>query len=525
MIVRHLAVVGAVVGGLCGTLLSWSGAERLMGQDVTTAKPALGINLAGPADWNTELPFVDVFHLSRPWISQREGAAWGNGPKLVVDEHGWVKQLEPNCFAETPLCTIEGGHYPSGRWTVLWQGTGKLEMSHGRVVESGAGRMVLEIDSSRGTMFLRLKETSPDDPVRGIQVLMPGITPQQAAENPWNPEFLRRWSRMACVRLMDFQETNNSHLQHWNDRPLPEDATYSEQGIPVELLCDLANRLDCDAWFCMPHGADDEFVDQFARMVQEKLKAPHRAYVEYSNEVWNSQFAQHRYAAERGQQTKLAEKSWEAAWRYYAQRSVEIFNIWQKHMDDQRLVRVLASQGANAYVSEQILLHENAGQHADVLAIAPYVSFNVPLQGERRTAAEVASWSVDKLMDEMEQRSLPESIGWMREQKRWADQFKLKLVCYEAGQHMVGIGGAENNEALTQLLQAANAHPRMGKIYDDYYQAWEEVGGDLLCHFSSVSQWSKWGSWGLLEYADSSAESSPKYQATMQWAERWQQNK
>lgn len=29
------------------------------------ARPRLGMNLAGPADWNTELPFVDVFRLSR----------------------------------------------------------------------------------------------------------------------------------------------------------------------------------------------------------------------------------------------------------------------------------------------------------------------------------------------------------------------------------------------------------------------------------------------------------------------------
>ena len=36
------------------------------------AKPALGINLAGPADWNTELPFVDAFRLSRAWISQKK---------------------------------------------------------------------------------------------------------------------------------------------------------------------------------------------------------------------------------------------------------------------------------------------------------------------------------------------------------------------------------------------------------------------------------------------------------------------
>ena len=29
------------------------------------------------ADWNTELPFVDVFRMSRPWISQKQGARFG----------------------------------------------------------------------------------------------------------------------------------------------------------------------------------------------------------------------------------------------------------------------------------------------------------------------------------------------------------------------------------------------------------------------------------------------------------------
>ena len=86
------------------------------------AKPRLGMNLNGPADWNTELPFVDVFRLSRPWISQRKGQPWGKGPELALDEHGWVKRLEPDCWAETPLCTIEGGHYPAGEYTVLYEG-------------------------------------------------------------------------------------------------------------------------------------------------------------------------------------------------------------------------------------------------------------------------------------------------------------------------------------------------------------------------------------------------------------------
>ena len=35
---------------------------------------------------------------------------------------------------------------------------------------------------------------------------------------------------------MDFQETNNSRQRRWSDRPRPEEATFTRQGVPVELL-------------------------------------------------------------------------------------------------------------------------------------------------------------------------------------------------------------------------------------------------------------------------------------------------
>lgn len=484
-------------------------------------RPALGINLSGPADWNTELPFVDVFRLSRAWISQRQGAGWGKGPQLELDEHGWVKRLAPDCFAETPLCTIEGGHYPSGEWTVLWEGEGRVELSKGKVVSSAPGKLVVNIDAKGGGFFLRLRDTKPENHVRNLRVLMPGFTADEVAKNPWHPKFLARWRGVTCLRFMDFQETNNSKQRKWTDRPLVSDATYTRNGIPVELLCDLANRLEADPWFCLPHEADDDYVRQFAQLAKAKLDSKRKVYVEYSNEVWNGQFKQSQYAGEQGVKLGLAEKTWEGAWRYTAQRSVEIFSIFEKEFGGQeRLVRVLPSQAANSYVSKQVAGWKDAAKRADALAIAPYISMNIPAQGKRLNASDVASWSVDRFLDYVETNALPECIRWMQENKKVADQYGLKLVCYEAGQHFVGVQGGENNAALTKLLHAANAHPRMKDIYRKYYAAWEANGGDLLCHFSSVGQWSKWGSWGLLQFADDDAAQSPKYTATMEWARK-----
>ena len=86
----------------------------VLGAEVNSAHNRLGMNLSGIVDWNTEHPFADVFRLSRWWISQKTGEPWGKGPELDLDEHGWVKRLAPNCFAETPILT--GGHAPAGEY-------------------------------------------------------------------------------------------------------------------------------------------------------------------------------------------------------------------------------------------------------------------------------------------------------------------------------------------------------------------------------------------------------------------------
>ncbi len=501
------------------TVLALCTAGLAAGSAIPQPNPRLGINLAGPADWNTELPFVDVFRLARKWVSQTKGQPWGKGPELTLDEHGWVKKLEPNCWAETPICTIRGGHYPPGQYTVLYDGKGKIEFFNAaKIIASEPGKISINADPNKGGFHLKITQTDPDDYIRNIRVIMPGFL-ETCQDNPWHPVFLARWKGMACLRFMDFMHTNNSTISTWADRPKLSDATFTTKGIPLELLIDLANRLNTDPWFCIPHLADDDYVRNFAQMVKNRLNPDLKIYIEYSNEVWNGQFKQHHYAGQKGQELGFAEKPWEAAWRYTAYRSVQIFNIFEEVFGSaDRLIRVLPTQAANPYVSERILEFQDAYKHADALAVAPYISFNIHPQAPVNPTAEVQNWTLDQLLDYVETKSLPQSIGWIQRQKHTADKFGLKLIAYEAGQHLVGVAGGENNETVTALLHKANAHPRMGKIYEKYLTAWTDAGGDLLCHFSSVSRWSKWGSWGLLQHYDDDPAKSPKFTAVLNWA-------
>jgi hypothetical protein len=233
-------------------------------------------------------------------------------------------------------------------------------------------------------------------------------------------------------------------------------------------MVDLCNQLKANPWFCVPHPASDDYVRRLARLVKEKLDPFLRVYIEYSNEVWNGIFAQHRYAAEQGRTIGLGpkERPWEGAAMFYAQRAVEIFGPWEQVFGGHsRLVRVIAWQAAGgAYWTDNMLLAQaDTARHCDALAIAPYIAFMPSLESKSLRSDEVAKWSVDQVLDRVETNALPECIGWMKAQKAMADKYWLKLVCYEAGQHLVGIGGGENNEALTKLLIAANRHPRSSR--------------------------------------------------------------
>jgi hypothetical protein len=482
--------------------------------ETTPGKSRLGMNLSGPADWNTELPFVDVFRMSRKWISQRQGEGWGKGPPIETDEHGWVQRLEPDCWAETLLCTIEGGRYPQGEYVCLYDGEGRIEFNEvKRIVSRQAGRIVFE-PRGNGAFFLQLRETNPANPIRNIRVIMPGFETGYR-EEPWHPAFLARWKHFNTFRFMDWMKTNGSKIREWDERPTPEFFTTTERGVPLEWMIDLCNRLDLNPWFCMPHLASDDYVRQFARQVKRELKPHLTVYIEYSNEIWNTMFAQTKYSGDKGLELKLSDKHWEAAWRYSAMRSVEIFKIFEEVFGGtNRLVRVMASQAANAYISQVKLGFQEAWKHCDALAIAPYVSMNLG-PASKLSSDTVAQWTVDQVLDYLEQKALPESTRWIEANKAIADRFKLRLIVYEGGQHAVGVGGGENNDTLTALLHAANRHPRMGTIYRRHLDEWRDKGGgDLFAVFSSVSRWSQWGSWGLIEYFD---DTTPKYEAVLKW--------
>lgn len=477
---------------------------------------ALGINLAGVTYWSSEIVFVDLFRHSQTFKSQAPGKSYAQGGPLDLTDDGWVRSLRNDGqFADSIVLSRPKLGYPAGIYTCLHDGRGKIEFAYGtKVVSEQPGRILVDVKSDQNLLTVRVTATDPGDPVRNIRVVLPGFA-DTYEDQPFHPDFLKRWEKFKVLRFMDLQRTNNSEQVHWSDRSTPAMQTQGDEaGVALEYLIKLANTLEADPWFCMPHRATDDYVRSFAEMVKAELKPGLKIYIEYSNECWNGIFAQARYCCDKGKELGLSDNDFQAQLRYCSKRSVEIFGIWTEVFEGtDRLVRVLAAQSANPWTSEQVMEFEKACTHADALGIAPY--FGNAL-GDPRTQNEVAQMTVDQVLDKCAQY-IAEGNKTIAQQANLATARGLRLVAYEAGQHLVGHGGAENNEPLMDLFHAANRHPRMKSLYLDYLAGWKANGGTLAAIFSSTGTWSKWGSWGLMEHHGQPPAEAPKYQAVLQF--------
>jgi hypothetical protein len=128
--------------------------------------------------------------------------------------------------------------------------------------------------------------------------------------------------------------------------------------------------------------------------------------------------------------------------------------------------------------------------------------------------------TLDAFFDYVRSTVLPETANYVASYRSVADAYGVRLLAYEGGQHMVGVGGAENDPALNSLFDSFNRDPRIKQLYLDYLASWKNLGGELFVHFSDVSRWDRWGRWGALEHVAQPRAESPKFDGIMTFIEQ-----
>lgn len=500
----------------------------------------LGTNTNEVTEDDSSVPFIDLFKAALPFEDARP---WMTKGDVQYDEHGWPQDLRGGIAGTRFLSHLPIGTLPEGFYSVLYEGEGTMQFGgDARRVDGTQGYELIEITAGGDQVFnasLRILDTNPQNHLRNIRILLPGgicnSNPYQrvdeASQCPqqdylsfvdyhqqliFNPAYLDFMKDFKVIRFMNMAGITRNEIRHWSKRNHVTQATWGgregKRGAPLEIMVELANRVHADAWFSLPHHADDDFVRQHAIYVRDNLNPKLKAYVEYSNETWNTIFSQGNYVRKQGLALKLDTNAHRAGGRFYSQRAVEIFKIWEQVFGGtERLERVMAGWTVNTKLTEMLLQHKDAYKYVDAFAIAPYVFGGFDELREVQSVNNIFTL----LIDGKYRYSLPKVLEYIAKQNDLVSQYAIKLISYEGGQGLVDFKTSKDDQHPNPLLYAANRDPRMYRIYQQFLKGWKDMGGNLFVHYSSPRTYRKFGAWGIKEHINQPVYKAPKYQAIL----------
>ncbi len=489
-------------------------------RDLATVRSKyVGMNLAGVGYWSSQFPFANMMKGATRWALKEDSGAWTD-PLPTTRADGYPAALGTGQHAVSTIGSAGSG-WPAGRYVVLWDGAGSISFPTDivTVVEAASNRLAIDVKSSPNTLWVSIDATSQANPLRNLRFLWPGTELTYSSE-PFTKEFLGKTRPFSVLRFMDWGQTNNSPVVNWSDQPLVSDSTYqTSKGVPIQVMIDLANKLHADPWFCIPHQASDAYVREFATLLHSALDPTLKPHIEYSNEVWNTGFAQTNWAIAESNRLGLAVPYGQPS-LFYAKRSFEIFKIMQDvygTTDKGRLVRVMAGQAAWTQFLESALAYSDTAANADVMAIAPY--FRAEAAADVANVNTTLTLSSDQIVDQMFANVRGTVKSWIVANASLASRYGLKMKGYEGGSgNTANYFPAAKVDAMKQLLIAANRNPRMRDLYLEYYGLWTANGGEAFNQYNDIGIWKPWGMWGALESTIQDPVTSPKYRGLVEFA-------
>lgn len=459
------------------------------------------------AAWKNIFTKADSWRTSTSPTSPTWGTDWST---MKVNADGYPISIPQNGkYAHA----VAGHQLYVGEYTLLWDGTGDVNVQGFSYNATGPNRKTFSVTKSSNTFFnVLISSSSAADPVKNIRVLIPGSEATYKTQ-PLNPDFMARMKNVGVVRYMDWGATNNSTHKTWTDRVTEfalqgtsgDGSSGGLGGTSYEMMCDTSNALNAHMWVCVPHQADDNYVTQMATLIKSRLNSSLHCYIEYSNELWNGQFQQTGWTQTQGKNAGLLNigyapgQAWCAGVNYSARRAAQIFKIFTTVFGDaSRLVRIMASQNGGLGITDAWLqamanttinpLANDPTAKADAIAVAPYLGAS-GVQSTDTVASVIAKMNANIMSGDV--------LGGTQTQKQRADANGLRLIAYEGGQTLYTPSGNNANTLLAQVNRSTN----IDAVYRTYFDKWFSITNDVFCHFNDCFNDDVSGGnfWGLIQ--------------------------
>ncbi len=491
--------------------------------------PTLAYNLATPKDWGSAQPFLDLMRVARPWVGH-SGHTWAAAKhdelvaRNVFDADGWPLFVPDGLTAigtifawkEDALSGVPETR--RGVYELRYEGTGKIVLKGDADITSRASGVIRFINHRGGYIGLDITATDPlnvGDYIRNITLVREENIAVFNAGGLFSPAWLAHIKDARQIRFMDWMGANGSQVRAWSDMPR-DTARGMGWIVSVEVMVRLANEIGTEPWFTIPHGATPAYNRAFATYVRDNLDPRLHVRVEYSNEVWNGTFAQHKAIKD------AAQSAWgtPAVHDYYAKKSVETALIWEDVFGADgaaRLINVISGQAMSRdqvarILSPAIWARQEPDTYVDPstvfeeVAIASYFGGHVlrnqsardEFGASVRTNPEAAkAWLTSRLLDADQPTSLPHVAQLWRDHANVVHAHGLRLVAYEGGQHIhFATSGRRDDDEVDAFLIDYMRGDDIARLYGMAWDAWAATADGPFMQFNAISMPAWSGSWG-----------------------------
>lgn len=334
----------------------------------------------------------------------------------------------------------------------------------------------------------------------------------------YSPEWAGRLKGFACLRFMDWMNTNGSKLAYYPESEPYVRGSLNNQ-VPISLMLKLSRQIGAQPWIPLPvQITDDGVVDMLRRI--DKSDKPN---FELGNELWNLTWLANKYA--KAQEQALIDKGILQAeknskgviiapsgQRWYAYRSEQISKLiqsqgWKLGVDFDFSI---GCQPVQPELSAKIFSTAPAKGNFTRWMVTNYIHGD--LSGDfNKTVAMVKNGDFDAAFSAIESSgtySLKYLADNLAKHKKIADDNGLELVCYEGNMNIAPVPKFSNtaltnaNAVVTQgqvydFYTKLMMDPRMGDIMAKNLDVCDKAGVSLCCLYNDQQKWSDNGLWGI----------------------------